>query len=230
NNVNDNTISQLQLRLEKIECYWDEFNNLQALLPEELDYSLSMLSKGGSDLILRHENKAKPTNTSYLMGNLPEFRANEYLPFTNVGVDYGGPFTIKDRKGRDAKVKLCTILTEIEGILSSHPLCPFSNDPNDLVTITPGHILIGRTLISLPEPSYTSIPENRPTSSERLQAIRQHRWVRWSKEYLTELQTRVKWNLGTTATTENEPPQNWQLGRVTKLYLGGVGVCRGVNV
>ncbi|GJQ79105.1 hypothetical protein Trydic_g5360 [Trypoxylus dichotomus] len=277
--------------------------------------------------------KAKPSDTNYLMGNLPEFRVNDYLPFTNVGVDYGGPFSIKDRKGRGAKLysltrfvsrrgkpsniysdnglnfigannelqkiydfleleqniiknklvnerinwhfiparsptfggiweagikstkfhlkrvvgnailtfeELCTVLTEIEGILNSRPLCPFSNDPNDLVAITPGHFLIGKTLIALPEPTYTSIPENRLTNYQRLQAIRQHFWVRWSKEYLTELQTRVKCKknnkhllqVGSLVLlkNENQPPQNWQLGRVAKLYLGGDGICIVVDI
>lgn len=48
--------------------------------------------------------KAKPSNSNYLMGNLPEVRTNVYLPFLNVGVDYGGPFYIKDRKIRGAKI------------------------------------------------------------------------------------------------------------------------------
>lgn len=37
------------------------------------------------------------------MGDLPKERVNISLPFHNTGVDYTGPFTLKDRKGRGYK-------------------------------------------------------------------------------------------------------------------------------
>lgn len=49
--------------------------------------------------------KANPKGMHYIMGTLPEMRVNQYLPFYNVGIDYGGPFLIKDRKiTRNAKL------------------------------------------------------------------------------------------------------------------------------
>lgn len=47
---------------------------------------------------------AKPKNLNYLMGNLPDVRINSYLPFYNVGTDYAGPFLLKDRRTRGAKI------------------------------------------------------------------------------------------------------------------------------
>lgn len=35
---------------------------------------------------------------------MPKCRVNGYLPFITVGVDYEGPFSIKDRKEHGAKV------------------------------------------------------------------------------------------------------------------------------
>lgn len=48
--------------------------------------------------------RAKPTNTTYLMGDLPDARISMSPAFTNVGIDYGGPFMLKDRSTRGAKI------------------------------------------------------------------------------------------------------------------------------
>ncbi|XP_078051680.1 uncharacterized protein LOC144477814 [Augochlora pura] len=45
--------------------------------------------------------RANPPNTEYMMGNLPKARVNEDRPFNNVGVDYCGPFYIKEKKFRN---------------------------------------------------------------------------------------------------------------------------------
>ena len=37
------------------------------------------------------------------MGNLPEARVTEYRPLTNVGVDYCGPFYIKEKRDRNRR-------------------------------------------------------------------------------------------------------------------------------
>lgn len=48
--------------------------------------------------------KANPKPLEYLMGDLAACRVNSSSPFANVGTDYGGPFYIKDRKTRGAKI------------------------------------------------------------------------------------------------------------------------------
>ncbi|XP_043466286.1 uncharacterized protein LOC122501086 [Leptopilina heterotoma] len=50
--------------------------------------------------------RAKPTNQNYLMGNLPKERITQSRPFIVTGVDYCGPFFIKEKKHRNrGKVK-----------------------------------------------------------------------------------------------------------------------------
>lgn len=42
-----------------------------------------------------------PATTNYVMGNLPASRVTEHRPFYNCGVDYCGPFYVKERKQRN---------------------------------------------------------------------------------------------------------------------------------
>ncbi|XP_033311148.1 uncharacterized protein LOC117211419, partial [Bombus bifarius] len=47
--------------------------------------------------------RANPPPVEYLMGDLPEARITESRPFTNVGIDYCGPFYIKERRDRNRR-------------------------------------------------------------------------------------------------------------------------------
>ncbi|XP_011858366.1 PREDICTED: uncharacterized protein LOC105555927 [Vollenhovia emeryi] len=53
--------------------------------------------------------KNKPQLTRALMGELPKARVPMTSPFHATGVDYGGPFFIKDRKGRGSKTNKCYV-------------------------------------------------------------------------------------------------------------------------
>ncbi|XP_066153053.1 uncharacterized protein [Euwallacea fornicatus] len=89
--------------------------------------------------------------------------------------------------------QLITLLAQIESILNSRPLSPLSQDPNDLTPLSPAYFLIGRSLMELPDPDLQHVPANQLSVFQRIQQIKQHFWKRWSKEYISELQKRVKW-------------------------------------
>ncbi|XP_041980797.1 uncharacterized protein LOC121734329 [Aricia agestis] len=131
--------------------------------------------------------------------------------------------------------ELGTLFTQVEAILNSRPLCPLSSNPNDYRSLTPGHFLIGRSLLSLPSPSLNDKSTNHLQRYARLEQIRQHFWQRWQKEYVSELQQRCKWKTDCSTLQEgdlvllmedNLPPLSWKLARVLRLFPGSDAVSR----
>lgn len=132
-----------------------------------------------------------------------------------------------------------TLLTQIESILNSRPLCPLSTSPNDYDVLTPSHFLIGRSSTSIPDPDVSSTLVNRLTRYEHIQQMRQHFWKRWQLEYLSELQVRTKWLKQTKnlqigqlviLKDENAPPLRWKMARITEVHPGTDGIVRVVSV
>ncbi|XP_033231512.1 uncharacterized protein LOC117182525, partial [Belonocnema kinseyi] len=298
--------------------------------------------------------RAKPCGVNYIMGNLPENRLFSTRPFLNVGVDYCGPFHIKEKRHRNRKkvkayvsIYICfaskavhlelvsdlsteafigslkrffarrgksktissdnatnfvgasnelkelynfiqsaqkdsalqnfllhervtwhfipprsphfgglweasvksfkhhllrtvgdklltyeqleTYVIEIEAILNSRPLSPLSSDLNDLLPLTPGHLLIGSPLTSFPQTDLRNVAAGRLSSWQFAQQMRHHFWSRWQKEYLNQMISRSKWQsathqddikIGTLVVLheDNLPPMRWQLGRIVELY------------
>ncbi|XP_017473957.1 PREDICTED: uncharacterized protein LOC108364683 [Rhagoletis zephyria] len=89
--------------------------------------------------------------------------------------------------------ELHTVICQAEAIINSRPLTPISSDPNDLRPLTPGHFLIGRSLLTIPEPS-TTASSTMLGRYQHVQYIQQQFWHRWQQDYLKELQKRSKWN------------------------------------
>lgn len=136
--------------------------------------------------------------------------------------------------------QFCTILTQIEAVLNSRPLYPSSDDPNDLSPITPSHFLIGASLESIPEPSLLSTPDKGLKQFQLCQKLVQGFWQRWSREYISQLQTRNKWarspqvpikpGILVLIKEDNLSPLHWKLGRIIEVYPGKDGVVRVASV
>ncbi|XP_059224007.1 uncharacterized protein LOC131997304 [Stomoxys calcitrans] len=120
-----------------------------------------------------------------------------------------------------------TLLVRIESVLNSRPLSPMSENPSDLVPLTPGHLLRGAALISVPEEYSDNLSIiNR---WQRLKAIQIHFAKRWKHEYICELQRRYKWKTAqqnlkaddfVVVREDNLPPVEWCLGRVINVFQG----------
>ncbi|CAH4032535.1 unnamed protein product [Pieris brassicae] len=134
------------------------------------------------------------------MGNLPLQRITPGLPFLSVGLDFAGPFTI------------------VEAILNSRPLFPLSSSTNDLLSLSPGHFLIGRPLTAPPSQHLGDSKESKLQPYERLEKMQQHFWQRWQPW----IAFCPKLDLGEIVLLEddNAPPLSWKLGRVLRLITG----------
>jgi hypothetical protein len=64
--------------------------------------------------------------------------------------------------------------------------------PNDLNAPTPSHLLIGGVLTALLENDLTEIKMNSLSRWQLIEQLRQHFWKRWQREYLSQLQQRIK--------------------------------------
>ncbi|XP_063631344.1 uncharacterized protein LOC134802640 [Cydia splendana] len=135
--------------------------------------------------------------------------------------------------------QLNTTLVRIEAILNSRPLTALSTEPDDLMPLTPGHFLIGRPLTALPAPDYRDHSFNYLTRYQRVEQLRQHFWTRWSKEYISDLQQRVKWQAAGDSLSQNTlvllkednlPPLKWRLGRIVSVFPGQDGINRVADV
>jgi len=130
--------------------------------------------------------------------------------------------------------ELCTHLVEVEALLNSCPIASPGNDPNDGEALTPGHLLIGQPLLTLPQESNTDgicrkVRVGYLKRWRMLSALKQQFWRTWSKDYLANLQQRSK---GRTVGTDleicclvlvhegNLPLQRWLTGRIVATSLG----------
>ncbi|XP_055539494.1 uncharacterized protein LOC129726607 [Wyeomyia smithii] len=107
---------------------------------------------------------------------------------------------------------------EAQCVVSLH----MSDSPDDFNVITPGHFLIGESLVSISEPDLSHI---NPGHLDRLQHMKkslQDLWARWSQDYVSQLHQRSKWKSPQpdlqpgqlVLLKENSPPLQWPLGRI----------------
>lgn len=126
-----------------------------------------------------------------------------------------------------SRAKFATLLCKIEACLNSRPIMALSDDPMDFSALTPGHFLIGRPLISVPEESFLDLNTNRLSRWQRIQAMHEQIWRSWSRDYLHSLQQRRKWSDSLPNIRTNElvliinkllPPSKWELARIQKIH------------
>lgn len=135
--------------------------------------------------------------------------------------------------------ELYTILVQIEAVLNSRPLCPMSNDVDDMAFLTPGHFIVGRALVALPEAELNEGQWTRLDRFKRCQIMLQQFWRSWQGEYLSRMQQRPKWykiepnlRVGELVLVHEVflPPTHWKTARVVEVHPGEDGLVRVVTL
>jgi len=85
-------------------------------------------------------------------------------------------------------VESYTLLCQVEAILNSRPICSLSSNPEHLQVLTPGHFLIGTSLLALPDHNLQDVSSNRLSKWLCVQQMTQQLWKHWSHDYLHQLQ------------------------------------------
>lgn len=134
---------------------------------------------------------------------------------------------------------MSTVLAQIEAVMNSRPLLPSSEDPNDLAALTPGHFLIGTSLLALPDPDLRSIPTSQLDHYWKLQAHIARFWQHWQTEYIQELQKDTRsymrndnFLLGqlVIVVDEQQPTIRWPLARIVAVHPGADNITRVVSL
>lgn len=133
--------------------------------------------------------------------------------------------------------EMTTVLAQIEAILNSRPLCPLSENIDDVGYVTPGHFLMGTIPVLPGEPDYTN---SKVLGRWKLvQQLTQSFWKVWSSEYLSKFQFRNKWRdaernveIGQLVLIKDDdlPPLNWKTGRIIETYKAADGLIRSVKI
>lgn len=135
--------------------------------------------------------------------------------------------------------ELNTVTTQIEAILNSRPITPLPADPNEDEALTPAHFLNQAPIRYFPEPSIPSNNLSYIRRWQRITALTQFFWNRWSKEYLSQLQQKGKWqnqypnvekDMVVLIHQEDTPPFKWKLGRIIDTTPGSDDKVRVVTL
>lgn len=149
--------------------------------------------------------------------------------------------TIAQCPGRLDDASLRTLLYEAMAIVNSRPLnVDVISDPKSLEPLTPNHLILMKSKISLPPPGKFEKEDTYSAKRwRRVQYLTEQFWSRWKKEYLQNVSLRQKWHIPRRNLKVNDiviikedmlPRNQWQLGRVVETTEGTDGLVRRVKV
>ena len=122
---------------------------------------------------------------------------------------------------------LNTLMCEVESIVNGRPITKVSDNPRDLNTLTPNHLLLLQAGTAMPPGVFSKEDNYTCRRWRQVQYLNNIFWSRWTREYLPSLQQRQKWskpqcNLAVNDIVlllgENTPRSFWPLARVLEVY------------
>ncbi|KAK0132209.1 hypothetical protein N1851_032999 [Merluccius polli] len=134
---------------------------------------------------------------------------------------------------------LQTLFCEAEAILNNRPLSTVSSDPHDLEPLTPNHILLLKSMHTLPPGTFVRSDLYARRRWKQVQYLADLFWNRWTKEYFLLQQERQKWtsikknlNVGdiVLVVDPTAPRGSWLLRRVLEAKPDMKGLVRSVKV
>ena len=126
----------------------------------------------------------------------------------------------------------------MERILNDRPLTSLTDDVRDFNVLTPNSILLVNLEPSLPPDRFLRTDEYRQ-AWRFVQLMLDRFWIRWSREYLPQLQKRQKWlypqrnfSVGDLVLLHgfDTPRGHWPKARVIEVYPDNDGNVRTVKV
>ena len=125
-----------------------------------------------------------------------------------------------------------TFMCEVESIMNSRPITPVSSDPNYMEPLTPNHLLLLKSELTLSPGLFKKEDSFSRRRWKQVQYLADIFWRRWSKECLPLLQLRQKCvlpqrNLAVgdvvLVATESSHRNSWPLGRIVETFPYGRG-------
>lgn len=134
---------------------------------------------------------------------------------------------------------LSTLMCEIENILNSRPLTTVTTDVDDLMPLTPNHLLRLQTEVPLPPGLFADTDLYSKRLWRQAQFLADVFWRRWNREYLILLTERQKWLQrershkpgDVVLVVDNLTPRNmWSTGRIVSVDSDPNGFVRSAHI
>ena len=189
--------------------------------------------KDNDNEIKASENDAKETNND----TRDYENENEENGFAGKDVWLAKPDT-KSECMDDETLRM--LFCEVEAIVNSRQLTPVSDSPDDLSPLTPNNALGMETGVIVPPPGIFQREDIYLRKRwRRVQHLANTFWKRWKREFLMTLQQRSKWNKENRnlqvndivlLKDENNPRNEWPLGRIQEVEQSNDGLARSVKL
>ena len=132
--------------------------------------------------------------------------------------------------------ELTTVACQVEACMNSRPILATTSHSDDgIATLTSGHFLMMKPPTAYPSDPAPMAEPHLSTKWKRCQAVIQHFWNRWHREYLQTLQSRTKWTktqpnlqVGDIVILKEDKlfTCHWPLAKIIETYPGTDGLVR----